>query len=227
MRIDIVAAIPDLMRSPLEHSIMMRARDKGLLEVHLHDLRAYGIGKARQIDDYPYGGGAGMVMKPEPIFECIENLQSEREYDEVIYMSPDGDVLHQKMVNKLSLKQNLIILCGHYKGVDQRVRDALITKEISIGDYVLSGGELAAVVLVDSIGRLIPGVLGDESSALEDSFQDDLLAPPIYTRPADFRGMKVPDVLLSGHDARIREWREEKAWEITKQRRPDLLDPMH
>lgn len=227
MRIDIVAAIPDLMRSPLEHSIMMRARDKGLLEVHLHDLRTYGIGKARQIDDYPYGGGAGMVMKPEPIFECIENLQSEREYDEVIYMSPDGDVLHQKMVNKLSLKQNLIILCGHYKGVDQRVRDALITKEISIGDYVLSGGELAAVVLVDSIGRLIPGVLGDESSALEDSFQDDLLAPPIYTRPADFRGMKVPDVLLSGHDARIREWREEKAWEITKQRRPDLLDPMH
>lgn len=224
MRIDIVAAIPDLMRSPLEHSIMKRARDKGLLEVHLHDLREYGIGKARQIDDYPYGGGAGMVMKPEPIFECIEELKAEREYDDVIYMSPDGDVLHQKMVNKFSLKQNLIILCGHYKGVDQRVRDALITKEISIGDYVLSGGELAAVVLVDSIGRLIPGVLGDESSALEDSFQDDLLAPPIYTRPAEFRGMKVPEVLLSGHDARIREWREDKAWEITRERRPDLLD---
>lgn len=203
---------------------MKRARDKGLLEVHLHDLREYGIGKARQIDDYPYGGGAGMVMKPEPIFECIEELKAEREYDDVIYMSPDGDVLHQKMVNKFSLKQNLIILCGHYKGVDQRVRDALITKEISIGDYVLSGGELAAVVLVDSIGRLIPGVLGDESSALEDSFQDDLLAPPIYTRPAEFRGMKVPEVLLSGHDARIREWREDKAWEITRERRPDLLD---
>lgn len=223
MRIDIVAAIPDLMRSPLEHSIMQRARDKDLLEVHLHDLREYGLGKARQIDDYPYGGGAGMVMKPEPIFECIEGLQAERTYDDVIYMTPDGEVLRQKMVNRLSLKKNLIILCGHYKGVDQRVRDALITLEISIGDYVLSGGELAAVVLTDAIGRLLPGVLGDELSALEDSFQDDLLAPPIYTRPAEYRGMKVPEVLLSGHDARIREWREEKAWEITKERRPDLL----
>jgi len=223
MRIDIVAAIPDLMRSPLEHSIMQRAQDKGLLEVHLHDLREYGLGKARQIDDYPYGGGAGMVMKPEPIFDCIERLQSSRPYDDVIYMTPDGDVLRQKLVNQLSLKKNLIILCGHYKGVDQRVRDVLITKEISIGDYVLSGGELAAVVLVDAIGRLLPGVLGDELSALEDSFQDDLLAPPIYTRPSDFRGMKVPEVLLSGHEAKIREWREEKAWEITKNRRPDLL----
>lgn len=223
MRIDIVAAIPDLMRSPLEHSIMQRARDKNLLEVHLHDLREYGLGKARQIDDYPYGGGAGMVMKPEPIFECIEGLQAERTYDDVIYMTPDGEVLRQKMVNRLSLKKNLIILCGHYKGVDQRVRDALITLEISIGDYVLSGGELAAVVLTDAIGRLLPGVLGDELSALEDSFQDDLLAPPIYTRPSEYRGMKVPEVLLSGHDARIREWREEKAWEITKNRRPDLL----
>ncbi|MBY5957140.1 tRNA (guanosine(37)-N1)-methyltransferase TrmD [Membranicola marinus] len=223
MRIDIIAAVPELLDSTLHHSMMKRAQDKGLLEIHTHDLRKYGIGNYRQIDDYPYGGGAGMVMKVEPIFECIEELQKERTYDEVIYMTPDGTVFDQKTANQLSLQKNLIILCGHYKGVDQRVRDQLITREISIGDYVLSGGELAAAVVVDAIGRLLPGVLNDECSALEDSFQDNLLAPPVYTRPAQFRGMHVPEVLLSGHDARIREWREEKAWEITRRKRPDLL----
>lgn len=224
MRIDIVAAVPELMKSSLNHSIMKRAQDKGLLEIHLHDLRDYGLGNYRQIDDTPYGGGAGMVIKVEPVFDCIESLQSERNYDEVIYMSPDGEVLQQSMVNGMSLLKNIIILCGHYKGVDQRIRDRLITREISIGDYVLSGGELAAAVLVDAIGRLLPGVLNDECSALEDSFQDDLLAPPVYTRPAVYRDMEVPSVLLSGHDARIREWREEKAWKLTKKKRPDLLD---
>lgn len=224
MRIDIIAAIPELLDSTLNHSMMKRAQDKGLLEIHTHDLRQYGIGKYRQIDDYPYGGGAGMVMKVEPIFECIELLKAERTYDEVIYMTPDGKVLTQSTVNFLSLQKNLIILCGHYKGVDQRVRDHLITREISIGDYVLSGGELAAAVLTDAIGRLIPGVLNDECSALEDSFQDNLLAPPVYTRPATYRGMDVPAVLLSGHDARIREWRENKAWELTRRKRPDLLE---
>lgn len=224
MRIDIIAAIPELLDSTLNHSMMKRAQDKGLLEIHTHDLRQYGIGKYRQIDDYPYGGGAGMVMKVEPIFECIELLKAERTYDEVIYMTPDGEVLTQSTANFLSLQKNLIILCGHYKGVDQRVRDHLITREISIGDYVLSGGELAAAVLTDAIGRLIPGVLNDECSALEDSFQDNLLAPPVYTRPATYRGMDVPAVLLSGHDARIREWRENKAWELTRRKRPDLLE---
>lgn len=224
MRIDIVSAIPELMHSPLDFSMMKRAKEKGLLEIHFHDLREYGIGRYRQIDDYPYGGGAGMVMKPEPIFDCIGSLRAARDYDEVIYMTPDGDRLDQGTANRLSLFQNLIILCGHYKGVDQRVRDTLITKEISIGDYVISGGELAAVVLVDAIGRLLPGVLNDETSALEDSFQDNLLAPPVYTRPSEYRGMKVPEVLLSGHDARIREWREAMALEITKKKRPDLLD---
>ncbi|HLT93202.1 MAG TPA: tRNA (guanosine(37)-N1)-methyltransferase TrmD [Membranihabitans sp.] len=223
MRIDIIAAVPDLLHSPLNHSMMKRAQEKGLLEIHIHDLRDYGLGKYRQIDDYPYGGGAGMVMKVEPIFACIERLQSEREYDEVIYLTPDGETLKQSKVNLLSLKKNLIMLCGHYKGVDQRVRDHLVTMEISIGDYVLSGGELAAAILTDAIGRLLPGVLNDESSALEDSFQDNLLAPPVYTRPATFRGMEVPAVLLSGHDANIREWREQKAMEITRKRRPDLL----
>lgn len=224
MRIDIVSAIPELMHSPLDFSMMKRAREKGLLEIHFHDLREYGIGRYRQIDDYPYGGGAGMVIKPEPVFDCIGSLQAARDYDEVIYMTPDGDRLDQRTANRLSLFQNLIILCGHYKGVDQRVRDKLITREISIGDYVISGGELAAVVLVDAIGRLLPGVLNDETSALEDSFQDNLLAPPVYTRPSEYRGMKVPEVLLSGHDARIRTWREARALEITKERRPDLLD---
>lgn len=223
MRIDIIAAVPDLLDSALHHSMMKRAQDKGLLEIHTHDLRQYGTGKYRQIDDYPYGGGAGMVLKVEPIFECIEKLQAEREYDEVIYLTPDGVTLKQSLVNRLSLFENIIMLCGHYKGVDQRVRDSLITMEISIGDYVLSGGELAAAVLTDAIGRLLPGVLNDESSALEDSFQDNILAPPIYTRPPDFRGMQVPDILLSGHDARIRAWREQKAWELTKEKRPDLL----
>ncbi len=224
MRIDIIAAVPELLESSLNHSMMKRAQDKGLLEIHTHDLREFGIGKYRQIDDYPYGGGAGMVMKVEPIFECIESLQSQRKYDEVIYLTPDGQTLQQSLVNRLSLKGNLIMLCGHYKGVDQRVRDELITMEISIGDYVLSGGELAAAVLTDAIGRLIPGVLNDESSALEDSFQDNLLAPPVYTRPPVFRGMAVPEVLLSGHDARIREWREQQAWKLTKAKRPDLLE---
>lgn len=224
MRIDIIAAVPELLKSSLEHSMMKRAQDKGLLEVYTHDLRTYGIGKYRQIDDYPYGGGAGMVMKVEPIFECIEHLQTQRTYDEIIYLTPDGEALTQKRVNFLSLKDNLIMLCGHYKGVDQRVRDRLITMEISIGDYVLSGGELAAAVLTDAIGRLLPGVLNDESSALEDSFQDNLLAPPVYTRPASYRDMEVPAVLLSGHDAKIREWRERKAWELTRARRPDLLE---
>src|SRR5690606_2338826 len=223
MRIDIIAAVPDLLHSPLNHSMMKRAQEKGLLEIHIHDLRDYGLGKYRQIDDYPYGGGAGMVMKVEPIFACIERLQSEREYDEVIYLTPDGETLKQSKVNLLSLKKNLIMLCGHYKGVDQRARDHLVTMEISIGDYVLSGGELAAAILTDAIGRLLPGVFNDESSALEDSFQDNLLAPPVYTRPATFRGMEVPAVLLSGHDANIREWREQKAMEITRKRRPDLL----
>ena len=223
MRIDIIAAVPELLDSTLNHSMMKRAQEKGILDIHIHDLRAYGIGKYRQIDDYPYGGGAGMVMKVEPIFDCIEKLQSQRPYDEVIYLTPDGETLTQKRVNHLSLQENLIMLCGHYKGVDQRVRDRLITMEISIGDYVLSGGELAAAVLTDAIGRLLPGVLNDESSALEDSFQDDLLAPPVYTRPASYRGMEVPSVLLSGHDAKIREWRENRAWERTKAKRPDLL----
>ena len=224
MRIDIIAAVPDLLTSPLNHSMMKRAQDKGLLNIHIHDLRDFGIGNYRQIDDYPYGGGAGMVLKTEPIFACIEGLQAERPYDEIIYLTPDGETLTQARVNMLSLKTNLILLCGHYKGVDQRIRDHLISMEISIGDYVLSGGELAAAVLTDAIGRLLPGVLNDESSALEDSFQDNLLAPPVYTRPASYRGMEVPPVLLSGHDAKIREWREMEALKITRERRPDLLD---
>lgn len=224
MRIDIVAAVPELLDSTLHHSMMKRAQDKGLLEIHTHDLRTYGIGNYRQIDDYPYGGGAGMVLKVEPIFDCIGQLQSQRDYDEIIYLTPDGQTLKQSIVNNLSLKNNIILLCGHYKGVDQRVRDRLITMEISIGDYVLSGGELAAAVMTDAIGRLLPGVLNDESSALEDSFQDNLLAPPVYTRPSIFRGLEVPSVLLSGHDAKIREWREQQAWELTKAKRPDLLD---
>ncbi|MCB0588810.1 MAG: tRNA (guanosine(37)-N1)-methyltransferase TrmD [Phaeodactylibacter sp.] len=224
MRIDIVSVLPELMESPLQHSIMKRAREKGLLGVHLHDLRAYGLGRHRQVDDYQYGGGAGMVMMAEPLANCIDDLQKERDYDEVIYMTPDGVRLTQPLANRLSLKENLLILCGHYKGMDERIRQHYVTMEVSIGDFVLSGGELPAVVLVDAIGRLLPGVLNDETSALFDSFQDNLLAPPVYTRPEDFRGWKVPEVLLSGHERKIEEWRYEQALKRTRERRPDLLE---
>ena len=223
-RIDIISVQPKLMESPLNHSIVQRAKDKGILEIVLHDLKDYGLGKYRQVDDTVYGGGAGMVIRCEPVFDCIEKLQSDRAYDEIIYMCPDGEVYNQATANQLSLKKNIIILCGHYKGIDQRIRDHLITKEISIGDYVLSGGELAASILADSICRLIPGVISDEESALTDSFQDDMLAPPVYTRPAEYRGMKVPAVLQSGHFAKIAEWRDAEALKITKDRRPDLLE---
>ena len=224
MRIDIITVLPELLRSPFEASILKRAIDKGLVEVHLHNLRDYSTNKHKNVDDYHFGGGAGMVMMIEPIDACISKLKSEREYDEVIYMTPDGETLNQGMANRMSLLKNIIILCGHYKGVDQRVRDHFITKEISIGDFVLSGGELAAAVVADSIIRLIPGVLSNETSALTDSFQDNLLSPPIYTRPAEYKGWKVPDVLLSGNFANIDKWREEKAFEHTKNRRPDLLE---
>ncbi len=224
MRFDIISVLPELLESPLNHSIMKRAKDKGLLEVHLHHLRDYATGKHKQVDDYQFGGGAGMVMKPEPIAACLDKLLSERQYDEVIYTTPDGERLEQQRCNRLSMKENVIILCGHYKGIDERIREKYITLEISIGDYVLSGGELAAAVLVDSIGRLIPGVLNDETSALFDSFQDDLLAPPVYTRPAEWEGMKVPDVLLSGHEKMIDEWRHDQSMERTKARRPDLWE---
>lgn len=224
MRIDIISAQPWLMESAFAHSILKRAQDKGLVIVKLHNLKDYGLGKHHQIDDYQFGGGAGMVMMVEPILRLIEDLQAERKYDELIYMTPDGEVFDQKMANQLSLKENLIILCGHYKGVDQRIRDYLITKEISIGSYVLSGGELAAAVVSDAIIRLLPGVLNDESSALSDSFQDDLLAPPVYTRPAEINGWKVPEILQSGHFPKIEAWREAKALEITRKKRPDLLD---
>jgi tRNA (guanine37-N1)-methyltransferase len=224
MRIDIITVLPDLLRSPFEASIMKRAIDKGLVEVHFHNLRDYSTNKHKNVDDYQFGGGAGMVMMVEPIDLCITKLKSEREYDEIIYMTPDGETLNQKMANKMSMYENIIILCGHYKGVDQRVRDHFITKEISIGDYVLSGGELGAMVLSDAIIRLIPGVLSDETSALSDSFQDNLLSGPIYTRPADYKGWKVPDILLSGNFAKIDEWREQKALEHTQNRRPDLLE---
>ena len=223
MRIDIISVMPELLSGPFNHSILQRAQQKGLLEIHVHALREYGLGKHAQLDDYQYGGGAGMVMMVEPIANCIRDLQQERTYDEVIYLTPDGETHNQSIANQLSLKNNLIMLCGHYKGVDQRVRDLLITKEISIGDYVLSGGELAAAVLVDSIGRLIPGVLGDESSALTDTFQDDLLAPPVYTRPADYEGHQVPEILLSGNFPKIEEWRYDQALQRTRERRPDLL----
>ncbi|MFT4666221.1 MAG: tRNA (guanine37-N1)-methyltransferase [Polaribacter sp.] len=224
MRIDILTVLPELLESPFQHSILKRAQEKGLLQVELHNLRDYGLGKHKQIDDYQYGGGAGMVMMPEPLSNAIESLQKERTYDEIIYVTPDGERLNQSIANQLSMKKNLLILCGHYKGVDERVRNTYITRDISIGDYVLSGGELAAAVLVDSIGRLLPGVLNNETSALFDSFQDDLLAPPVYTRPAEYNGMKVPDILLSGNDAAIEEWREEEALKRTKDRRPDLLE---
>jgi tRNA (guanine37-N1)-methyltransferase len=224
MRIDIITVLPELLRSPFEASILKRAIDKGIVEVHVHNLRDYSTNKHKNVDDYQFGGGAGMVMMIEPIDVCIAKLKAERDYDEIIYMSPDGETLNQGMANRMSLLQNIIILCGHYKGVDQRVRDHFITKEISIGDYVLSGGELAAAVLSDSIIRLIPGVLSNETSALTDSFQDNLLSPPIYTRPADYKGWKVPDILLSGNFAKIDQWREDEALQHTKNRRPDLLE---
>jgi tRNA (guanine37-N1)-methyltransferase len=223
MRIDILTILPELLEGPFSHSILKRAEQKGLASIHLHNIREYSLDKHRSVDDYPYGGGAGMVMMVEPIVRCIEHLQEQRTYDEIIYMTPDGDLLNQKIANELSLRGNLMILCGHYKGIDQRIRDRWITREISIGDYVLSGGELGAAVLTDAIVRLLPGVLNDETSALSDSFQDDLLAPPVYTRPADFRGMTVPEVLLSGNFARIDEWRHQQSVERTRQRRPELL----
>lgn len=225
MRIDIITVLPELLRSPFDHSILKRAADKGLLEVNLINLRDFSTFKHQQVDDYQFGGGAGMVMMIEPIFNCINSLKAERDYDEIIYLTPDGETFNQKTANRLSLYKNIIILCGHYKGVDERVRKHLITREISIGDYVLSGGELAAAVLVDAIGRLIPGVLNDETSALSDSFQDDLLAPPVYTRPAVFNNWEVPEILLSGHTAKIEEWRQEEALKKTQERRPDLLNP--
>ncbi|TVR89874.1 MAG: tRNA (guanosine(37)-N1)-methyltransferase TrmD [Saprospirales bacterium] len=224
MRIDIISVIPDLLHSPFDHSIVKRARQKGLLEIHLHDLREFGKGKHKQVDDYAYGGGAGMVLMVEPIVKCVERLQSERDYDEVIYTPPDGKLFNQSTANELSLKKNIIILCGHYKGVDERIREHLISRELSIGDYVLSGGELAAAVITDAIGRLIPGVLNDETSALTDSFQDDLIAPPVYTRPSEFRGWKVPDVLLSGHQQKIDDWRLSQSEKRTAERRPEKMD---
>jgi tRNA (guanine37-N1)-methyltransferase len=224
MRFDILSVLPELIESPINYSMMKRARDKGLLEVVLHHLRDYGFGKHRQVDDYQFGGGAGMVMKPEPIAACIEKLMAERTYDEVIYTAPDGVRLDQALCNRLSMKENILILCGHYKGVDERVREKYVTLEISIGDYVLSGGELAASVIVDAVGRLIPGVLNDETSALFDSFQDDLLAPPVYTRPATWEGMTVPEILLSGNDKLIDDWRHEQSIKRTIERRPDLYD---
>ncbi|HMW40312.1 MAG: tRNA (guanosine(37)-N1)-methyltransferase TrmD [Saprospiraceae bacterium] len=223
MIIDIITVLPELMVSPLSHSILQRAKDKQLLEINLIDLREFGIGRHRQVDDYAFGGGAGMVMMAEPLVNCIESLQKKANYDEIIYFSPDGRKFDQKCANRLSLQGRLLLICGHYKGIDQRVRDHWVTMEISIGDYVLSGGELAAAVLVDAVGRLIPGVLNDSCSALTDSFQDDMLAPPVYTRPEDFRGHKVPDVLLSGHEAKIEEWRYEQSMRITRNKRPDLL----
>lgn len=224
MRIDIISATPDLLKSPFEHSMLKRAHDKGLASIYVHDLRNYGLGNYRQIDDYQFGGGAGMVLMIEPMANCIEDLFKERTYDEVIYMTPDAKTLNQTMANELSLKENLLILTGHYKGIDQRIRDKYVTREISVGDYVLSGGELPAAILCDSIIRLIPGVLGNATSALTDSFQDNLLSPPVYTRPSEYKGMKVPEVLLSGNFPKIEEWRNEQAIERTKRIRPDLLD---
>lgn len=224
MRIDILTVVPDLLEGPFSHSILKRAKEKGLAEVHVHNIRDYSTDKHKNVDDYQYGGGAGMVMAIQPIADCIEKLQNERSYDEIIYMTPDGELFEQTAANQLSLKENIIILCGHYKGVDERIRERFITMEISIGSYVLSGGELAAAVVADSVIRLIPGVLNNETSALTDSFQDGLLSPPVYTRPADYKGMKVPEVLLSGDFNKIEAYREKEALKRTKQRRPDLLD---
>ncbi|MDO7613997.1 MAG: tRNA (guanosine(37)-N1)-methyltransferase TrmD [Crocinitomicaceae bacterium] len=224
MRIDILTVLPELLNGPFSASILKRAQDKGLVEIHLHNIRDYSTDRHNNVDDYQYGGGAGMVMSIEPIVTLIEKLKTERSYDEVIYLTPDGEMLEQKACNELSLKNNLMMLCGHYKGIDERIREHFITKEVSIGSYVLSGGELAAAVLSDAIIRLLPGVLNNETSALTDSFQDNLLSPPVYTRPPEFRGWKVPEVLLSGNFPKIEKWREEQAMERTKSRRPDLLD---
>ena len=224
MRIDIITVVPELLESPLSHSIVGRAIKKGLVEIHVHNLRKYGIGPRQNVDDYSYGGDAGMVLMVEPVFKMIEELKSERTYDEIIYMSPDGERLDQSISNQLSLHENIIILCGHYKGIDHRIREHLITKEISVGDYVVSGGEIPAALLADSIIRLIPGVLTDETSALSDSFQDNLLSPPVYTRPADFNGWKVPDVLLSGNPKLIAQWQDEQALQRRKELRPELLN---
>lgn len=224
MKIDIISVVPDLLQSPFSHSILKRAKEKGLLEVNVINLRDYTTYARAQVDDYAFGGGAGMVMMIEPLVNAVETLQKDTPYDDIIYLTPDGKTLNQKMANGLSLKNNLLLICGHYKGIDQRFRDHFITKEISIGDYVLSGGELAAAVLVDAVGRLIPGVLNDETSALTDSFQDNLLAPPVYTRPEEFRGWKVPDVLMSGNHKLIDEWRHEQSVQRTKERRPDIMD---
>ena len=223
MQIDIITVAPELLDSPFSHSIMKRAQDKGLLSVRCHNLREWAINKHGQVDDYQYGGGAGMVMMCEPLANAIEHLQKTTTYDDIIYMTPDGETFNQHTANYLSMKESLLIICGHYKGIDQRIRDLYVTKEISIGDYVLSGGELAAAVVVDAIGRLIPGVLNDETSALLDSFQDNLLAPPVYTRPAEFRGLKIPDILLTGDPVKIEDWRSEQSLQRTKERRPDIL----
>jgi tRNA (guanine37-N1)-methyltransferase len=223
MRIDIITVLPELMESFFSHSILKRAQSAGLLEVHLHNLRKWSVNEYGQVDDYQYGGGAGMVIMCEPLAKAIDELSKERRYDEIIYLTPDGKEFNQQEANYLSLQQNIMLLCGHYKGIDERIREHFITREISIGDYVLSGGELAAAVIVDAIGRLIPGVLNDETSALFDSFQDNLLAPPVYTRPADFRGWKVPDILLSGNPKKIEEWRHEQSFKRTEEKRPDLL----
>ena len=223
MRIDILTVVPELLQSPLNESILKRAQQKGLVEIHIHNIRDYTFDKHRQVDDFPFGGEAGMVMKPEPIFRCVEALQAERSYDEIIYTSPDGVRYDQHEANRLSTLENNVILCGHYKGIDYQVREHLITREISIGDYVLTGGELAAAIIADSVIRIIPGAIGDEASALTDSFQDNLLAPPVYTRPAEFRGWRVPDVLLSGNFAEIDKWQEQQALERTERLRPDLL----
>ncbi len=224
MKIDILSVQPELLDSPFAHSIMKRAQEKGLLEVQVYQLRKWAVNKYGMIDDYQYGGGAGMVMMCEPLANAIDELQQEKKYDEIIYMTPDGKRFDQRTANHLSLKENILIICGHYKGIDERIRQQYVTREISIGDYVLSGGELAAAVIVDAIGRLIPGVLNDETSALTDSFQDNLLAPPVYTRPADFRGMKVPEILLQGDPKKVDDWRHEQALQRTKDRRPDLLE---
>ncbi len=224
MHIDILTLFPDMFESPFQYSILKRAREKGIATIMLHDIRNWTTDKHRTVDDYPYGGGAGMVMMVEPIVKCIEELKSKRKYDEIIYLTPDGDLLDQSLANRLSTMENLLLLCGHYKGIDERIRQHFITREISIGDYVLSGGEMSAVILTDTIVRLIPGVLNDETSALSDSYQDQLISPPVYTRPADFRGFKVPDVLLSGNDKEIAKWRFEQSVQRTKNRRPELME---
>lgn len=224
MRIDIISVLPELFHGPMDHSIMQRAKDRGLVEIHIHNLREFGLGKHRQVDDYQYGGGAGLVMMVEPLSNCIESLASERKYDEIIFMCPDGAPYKQTHANHLSTMENVMIICGHYKGIDERIRQHYVTREISIGDYVITGGELAAMVVVDSMVRLIPGVINDEESALTDSFQDGLLAPPVYTRPSEFKGWKVPDILLSGNFPKIEEWRSQQSLDRTQKIRPDLLE---